>query len=298
MLCTEGFGDLCLEVFNECEVDQGQLLGRSPVELDLRKHTVRTAEAAAGNLVADAFYYTAHAQCVENGTTCPDAAWQNGGGIRSQTPCGEREIIPAGPLYEGDVQQMLPFGNPLVVVSLSGRDIKLALEHSVDELGLPGTAGEAGHFLQNSRIRFKVDCSQPSHTLDANLEQIVTPGSRIREGSIEIRTDSGGPDDDPVWGPVDAVSGAIYHIAMSSFLASGADGFLALVKRDSEDRTICTSSPCDGNYQDQIAYTVTSNGAEITETTALAYYIQERETVTPIVDGRITITTSCIAGLE
>ncbi|MFH1811243.1 MAG: 5'-nucleotidase [Pseudomonadota bacterium] len=306
ILCNEEFPEACMENFNTCEGDKGAVLGQTQVELDLRKSVVRTREAPVGNLVADAFHYTANLVCQRNGVACPDAAFQNGGGIRSQTACGERELIPIGALYERDVNQMLPFGNLLTVTEVSGWDLKLALEHSVDELGLPGKAGQSGHFLQVSRLRFEVDCRQAPHAADSSETQITTPGARIADGSLYIRTDDGsGPDE--VWTPVDTTKptlgnpGTLYRIALSGFIGSGNDGFLAFVLRDQDE---IAQPPGEPPYLNKIIKNLNGeealrddNDAQITDAMAVMKYIQAKKKVAPDIEYRI-VARNCVAGVD
>src|SRR5262249_57016004 len=74
-------------------------IATTAVELDSRNPTVRTREAAIGNLVADAMRATAHA----------DVAIVNGGGLRAS------RIYPAGTaISRRDVLEELPFGNRVI----------------------------------------------------------------------------------------------------------------------------------------------------------------------------------------
>jgi len=296
ILCSEEFPELCLERFTDCEGEKGELVGFTVAELDLRKSVVRTREAVVGNLVADAFLHTAKQHC-GGALPCPVAAITNGGGIRSQTACGERETIPAGPLYERDIEQMLPFGNGLVVANLTGYDLKLAIEHAVDELGLPGKAGQGGHFLQVSQLQFAVDCAQPAHELDSNLEQILAPGARIVPGSLRLRTDDGAST--PVYEEIntDRENYTVYPIAVTDFIAGGNDGYVALVSRDLNERAQCETDPCDGSYINKIAYRVSGDAGEYTDAMALINYVRDKQHVTPYVSNRIdtSSSSSCVA---
>ena len=67
---------------------------------------------------------------------------------------GEELEIPSmrGTITIGEVLEVLPFGNALVTLELTGEEILQALEHSVAEL-----EEEAGQFLQVSGITFHFD---------------------------------------------------------------------------------------------------------------------------------------------
>lgn len=80
-------------------------LGTTAVALDSRTATVRTREAAIGNLVADAMRAFTHA----------DAAVTNGGGIR-----GGKVYPPGASLTARDVLTELPFDNRVVAIDISG----------------------------------------------------------------------------------------------------------------------------------------------------------------------------------
>ena len=118
-MCTS-----CLK-FNECDIDKGQLLGYIALDMDLRESVVRKQEASIGLLVADAFFDQTTAFCGtgEGQVPCPDIALMNAGGLRYETACETRDKIPAGPIYEADIQALMPFENELWVVSLRGEDI-------------------------------------------------------------------------------------------------------------------------------------------------------------------------------
>ena len=112
-------------------------IATTAVELDSRNATVRTREAAIGNLFADAMRNAAHA----------DAALMNGGGIRAG------KIYPAGsPITRRDVLAELPFNNKVVAVEMSGRDLKRALENGLIQLPASG-----GRFPQVSGIAVEAD---------------------------------------------------------------------------------------------------------------------------------------------
>ena len=73
-----------------------------------------------------------------------DIALTNGGGIRAS--------VKAGPITVGDVFTVLPFDNTLVVMEVTGADIKAALERSVSEY-----PNQLGAFLQVSGLLFEFD---------------------------------------------------------------------------------------------------------------------------------------------
>jgi 2',3'-cyclic-nucleotide 2'-phosphodiesterase (5'-nucleotidase family) len=117
-------------------------LATTDVTLDSRTATVRTGEAAIGNLYADAI----------RATTESDIAVINGGGLR-----GEKVYPPGSSITRRDVLLELPFGNHVAVLAISGKDIRTALENGISLL-----PRNAGRFPQISGMRFTADLSKPA----------------------------------------------------------------------------------------------------------------------------------------
>jgi 5'-nucleotidase/UDP-sugar diphosphatase len=117
-------------------------LATTAVELDSATATVRTREAAIGNLVADAMRASLHA----------DVAIMNGGGIRAG------KVYPAGAtLTRGDVLAELPFNNRVVTLEVSGRDLRAAIENGLSLLPNP-----AGRFPHVSGIKVEAELGRPA----------------------------------------------------------------------------------------------------------------------------------------
>lgn len=110
-------------------------LGRTAFKLDSRKVAVRTAEAAVGNLIADAM----------RERTGADVAIMNGGGIR-----GNKTYSAGVELTRRDILSELPFGNKLFVVEMTGAELIKALENGLWFAGKPN-----GRFPQLSGARIK-----------------------------------------------------------------------------------------------------------------------------------------------
>ena len=114
----------------ELDIEIGETLS----ELDSRKKTVRTEEAAIGNLIIDAMREGVKA---EIGLT-------NGGGIRA------KKIYPPGTkITRRDILSELPFGNVVVKLELTGSQILEALENGVSEV-----ERNSGRFPQVSGMSF------------------------------------------------------------------------------------------------------------------------------------------------
>jgi 2',3'-cyclic-nucleotide 2'-phosphodiesterase (5'-nucleotidase family) len=126
-------------------------IGSTATPLDSRRATVRTSEAAIGNLIADA----------SRAAVGADIAITNGGGIR-----GNKEYAAGSKITRGDVLTELPFGNKNVKVEISGKAIQAALENGVSQV-----EKVAGRFPQVSGLSFVYDPNKP-------------PGERIVSVSI------------------------------------------------------------------------------------------------------------------
>jgi 2',3'-cyclic-nucleotide 2'-phosphodiesterase (5'-nucleotidase family) len=126
-------------------------IGTTTTPLDSRRSTVRSQEAAIGNLVADATRSAVGA----------DIAITNGGGIRA-----DKEYPAGSKLTRADIFAELPFGNTTVKLELTGEQIVAALEN-----GFSQVREVAGRFPQVSGLAVEVDLGEP-------------PGSRVK--SVEV----------------------------------------------------------------------------------------------------------------
>lgn len=116
-------------------------IGTASEPLDSRKATVRTGEAAIGNLIADAMRLAVAA----------DVALTNGGGIR-----GNKEYPAGSKLTRRDVLTELPFGNRTVKLEVTGETIISALENGLSEV-----ENSAGRFPQVSGMIVEADAGKP-----------------------------------------------------------------------------------------------------------------------------------------
>ncbi len=135
----------------DLDKDLNVVIGSTSEPLDSRKATLRTREAAIGNLVADAL----------RAATGADAAITNGGGIR-----GNKQYPAGAEITRRDVMTELPFGNRTVKLQVTGDTIIAALEHGVSDVG-----NAAGRFPQVSGITFTADLTRP-------------PGQRVSQVTV------------------------------------------------------------------------------------------------------------------
>jgi 2',3'-cyclic-nucleotide 2'-phosphodiesterase (5'-nucleotidase family)/LysM repeat protein len=116
-----------------------EIVGKSLVDLDGERGSVRTGETNLGNLITDAMLYE----------TGADVALTNGGGIRAS--------IPAGDITKGQVITVLPFGNYIQTKDITGAVLLQALEHGVSSWPEP-----LGGFPHVAGLTFKIDPDKPA----------------------------------------------------------------------------------------------------------------------------------------
>lgn len=125
--------DVIAEFDKENEKVLGQEVGTLAATLDGEREHVRAGETALGDLITDAM-------CKESGA---DVVITNGGGIRAS--------IAAGKVTVGHVFTVLPFGNAMTVIEVSGQDIIDAINYGISEYPNP-----AGKFPHISGMRFEI----------------------------------------------------------------------------------------------------------------------------------------------
>ncbi len=145
------------------QLEQGMdtVLGQTSTELDSRRASVRSGEAAIGNLVADAMRAAAGS----------DVGLTNGGGIRGDT------VYPAGtPLTRRIVLTELPFGNKTVKLAVTGAQLRSALEN-----GVAGIEDGRGAFPQVSGLTFSFDARRPK---GARVVDVAVGGKPLDEAAV------------------------------------------------------------------------------------------------------------------
>ncbi len=181
------------EIQAAIDKEYGTVIGKTEVELDGLKEHVRTQETNLGNLITDAMVWACNKENIP-----VDAAITNGGGIRAS--------ISAGDITKKDINTVLPFGNELSIVEITGTELLEALEVATSV-----TPEALGGFPHVAGIRFTVNTSVPFDKGDQY------PGSTYHKpNSIKRVT-------------IQSVNGKkfhekdVYHIATNDFLASGGD---------------------------------------------------------------------------
>lgn len=145
-------------------------------------------EAPLGNLVADAIVAATRDQGVQIG-------FMNMGGIRKDLETADGQVTTFG-----NAQAVLPFGNTLVVMDLSGAQLRRLLEQQWDR---PSASGAT--ILQVSQgFAYTWDAARPV-------------GSRVVPGSLKL---NGAPVED----------GKSYRVVANNFLAEGGDNIPEFAK--------------------------------------------------------------------
>jgi 5'-nucleotidase len=187
----------------------------------LSNANARATENELGNFIADAIR-TQVAKFADNTPTIPLVSIINGGGIRAN--------IDAGPITVGEVITVMPFGNTVSRVTVTGAQLKAALENGVSALQ-PGAALDAsrnpvgsGRFPNVSGMRYTVDVRRPA----AQAAQAATgtqpaiparPGQRITSVEILERQQDG----TDKYVPLDLAK--TYRVATLNFVMNGGDGY-------------------------------------------------------------------------
>ena len=185
------------EIQKEIDADYGTVFAKTEVALDGEKANVRTGETNLGDLIADAMLW--QAGLLDEGV---DAAVTNGGGIRAS--------IAAGDITKKDINTVLPFGNTLYVVKVTGAELLEALEASTY-----CTPEAIGGFPQVAGIEFTVNTGAQFDTKE--LYPGSTYGKPASINRVMIQTVGGA-----AFNPE-----ATYTIVTSDCMGAGGDTYYA-----------------------------------------------------------------------
>jgi len=153
-----------------------KVVGETKVDLNAVTKTVRTEESNVGNFITDVF----------RDHTGADIAFQNGGGIRSNS------VYPKGKITIKDIYSIFPFKNNVVLVKMSGEKILSSLEHAVSDV-----ENVKGRFLQVSGMKFSYDMTKP---VGSRIIDVTVNGKKLEPKNT-------------------------YKVATNHFVADGGDGF-------------------------------------------------------------------------
>ena len=88
----------------------------------------------------------------QNAEACVDLAFQNAGGLRDETRCGLRSEWREGGLYQRDLEELMPFENPMQAIYVRGHDLLTGME--LESLCLASrVVSQNGAFLHLAGLR-------------------------------------------------------------------------------------------------------------------------------------------------
>ncbi|OJG72074.1 5-nucleotidase [Enterococcus quebecensis] len=197
------------------------IIENNPYQFNGERDNVRTRETNLGNLIGDAML--AYGQ--EGFKNPTDFAVTNGGGIRTN--------IEPGQVTLGDVIAVLPFGNRISQIKVTGSQVKEMFELSLrsmtqkdengkdilDEYNQPKLGANGGFLHVSSSIRVHYDSTKKGSLLPAdegNGTDKTLVGERVLR--VEIKNRKTGE-----FEPIDEK--ATYHMATNDFLAARGDGY-------------------------------------------------------------------------
>lgn len=182
----------------------GEEIGIIDADLDLSGAASATQDSTIGTLVCEA---------MAEAFPTASVVMMNSGGIRG-------DFQPAGPITGSRIDEILPFHDKIVLVWVTGAELKSILERSVSAL-----PGANSGFLQMSGLEVRVDLARPAMQTTGRGKP-VRPGERIAAVSI-----AGKPLDER----------KEYLVATINYLADGGDGYVELaaaVKRLETGRSL------------------------------------------------------------
>lgn len=193
-----------------------RVVGEAAVVLNGERSDVRSKETNLGDLIAQVMLDKGR----DGGA---QIAITNGGGIRAS--------IKAGKVTVGDVLTVLPFGNTLALTTITGAQLKDALENGVSQV-----ESGAGRFPQIAGFSFTYDPALPAKS---RVTSIAYNGAAV----------------DP--------NGA-YRVATNNFMLTGGDGYTAfaagsnkidtgLILSDIVEQYIAANSPVNATTDGRIA---------------------------------------------
>lgn len=168
-------------------VPAGRVVGR--ITADITRERNEAGLSALGALIADA-------QLAASADAGAELAFMNEGGIRDDLRFAPESGESEGEVTYGQLFAVHPFGNHLVTMTLTGRQIHALLEQQ---------------WLDQPELNVLM----PSAGFSYAWTKSAPPGARVDPGSITLDGRSVEPD-------------GLYRVTVNSFLADGGDGFPAL----------------------------------------------------------------------
>jgi len=172
--------------------------------------TVRTREMNIGDFAADAFRYV----------TGADIALINGGGLRADLNIGE--------VSYGDMISIMPFGNNVSSIEMTGQEIVDYLEYVYRYTDLVYEVdgrvyGEYGSFMQLSGLKVTIDTSITPDVVVNDVDDFIEVGEKRRLSDVMVLVD------DALYEPIDL--NKTYIVCGNDYsLENGGSGTLEFLK--------------------------------------------------------------------
>lgn len=161
-------------IFQRVNSEYDKVLGHTAIDLNGQKDPGnRTQETNLGDLITDALKWSV---LKEKDALSVDedhvVAITNGGGIRAS--------IDAGAITKNDINTVLPFGNTIAVVYITGEELLEVLEASTF-----CTPSAIGGYPQTSGIKFTIDTTKPYQQGEAYPDSTYYAPAAITRVTIE-----------------------------------------------------------------------------------------------------------------
>lgn len=260
----------------------GTLIGTSDVDLDTRLEVTHVGEAPVGNLITDAVKSRLQAENHAVDIALVNAGFIRGGAYNEDdTSAMFGKVYPKGNVYEEWMAEWFPFDNAVIVGSVTGTQLKSALERAASALPPDlSTWQNGGWFLQVAGLNYQISCSGTPQAVQINssdpaLSMVTTEGSRVvylKVGS-EVIYDVRGTD--PA-SHVDLMATKTYRYVSTDFVAEGQDGHISLRGTKLRDESAQLPAFADFNLK-----------------TIVRDYIKANSPIAPANDGRIVVDGTC-----
>jgi 5'-nucleotidase len=212
---TDPVIDVMIDEINAKAQDaMGEVIGTSEVELNGKKAPGnRTEETNNGDFIADAMLWALTEQYPGSITGVSEdniIALTNGGGIRHNIAPGE--------FTKGNIFDVLPFGNTLAVIYVSGSELMEALEASTYI-----TPAAVGGFPQIAGMKITVDTTKEYDANDTPYPDSQYHGPKTIN-RVTINEINGKPFDPD----------ATYAVITNNFIAAGGDTYYAFAAEENK----------------------------------------------------------------
>lgn len=222
------------EIMDAVDAEYGAVFAKSEVLLNgERDPGNRTEQTNLGTLITDAMVWSVvSAGGLDEYYKAPVIGITNGGGIRA--------TIQAGDVTKNDINTVLPFGNTVAVIYVSGTELLEALEASTY-----CTPEAIGGFPQTSGIEWVLDTTKEYdqgdiYTLNGKESSYYAPASIQR---VTIKAINGEPFDPD----------AIYAVVTNNFCAAGGDTYNVFNRAYTEGFGFDTGIPMDEAVMSYVA---------------------------------------------